>query len=123
MTSHTFGEMLKGLRQKKGMTLRDFCQTFGFDPGNHSRLERGHLPAPQRHDQLERIAEALGLVRDSEEWVELLDRAAASRGQLPPDLMSDSKLLSKLPALFRTLRGCQISPDNLDKLVETIRRS
>jgi hypothetical protein len=54
---------------------------------------------------LEKYAGALGLERGSDDWLKLFDLAAASRGQLPKDLLSDEELLEKLPALFRTLRG------------------
>jgi len=103
--------------------MRDFCLRHGFDPGNYSRLERGLFPPPQREELLERYANAVGLVRGSDDWLEFFDTAAASRGELPPDLMDDDALLKKLPALFRTLRGNQLSPKLLDELIEKIRRA
>jgi transcriptional regulator with XRE-family HTH domain len=119
----TFGQMLKSLRIAQRITLREFCEKNHFDPGNYSRLERGMFPPPQREDLLERYATALGLTRGSEEWLEFFDTAAACRGELPPDLMSDDALLRKLPALFRTLRGNQLSPEMLDELIEKIRKA
>jgi transcriptional regulator with XRE-family HTH domain len=123
MRSNAFGQLLKALRQRSGITMRDFCLRHGFDPGNYSRLERGIFPPPQREELLERYAKAFGLVRGSDDWLEFFDTAAAARGELPPDLMDDDALLRKLPALFRTLRGNRLSPKLMDELIEKIRRA
>jgi len=122
MSANAFGKLLKSLRQKTGKTMREFCLEHGLDPGNYSRLERGLFTPPQREELLEKYATALGLVRGSDEWLEFFDTAAASRGEIPKDLLSDEELLSKLPVLFRTLRGSPVSPDKLDSLIERIRR-
>jgi transcriptional regulator with XRE-family HTH domain len=121
--SNAFGKHLKRLRMAKGQTLREFCQVNGFDPGNYSRLERGLFLPPQKEELLEKYAAALGLRRGSDEWLEFFDLAAASRGEIPKDLLSDEEVVDKLPVLFRTLRGSAMSPDKLDALVEKIRRS
>lgn len=118
-----FGKLLKKLRIEKGLTLREFCQAHGFDPGNYSRLERGLFAPPHKEELLEKYATALGLKRGSDEWLEFFDLAAASRGEIPKDLLSDEELLEKLPALFRTLRGSALSPDDLDRLIEKMRIS
>ncbi len=123
MPAIAFGKLMKSLRQKTGKTMRDFCLENRFDPGNYSRLERGIFPPPQREDLLEKYATALGLVRGSDGWLEFFDVAAASRGELPHDLCGDERLLEKLPVLFRTLRGSRISPEQLDDLIEKIRRA
>jgi len=118
-----FGALLKRLRLKKGLSLREFCLKNGLDPGNHSRLERGMFPPPQDVDRLQKYAEALGIERGSDEWMDLFDTAAAERGEIPADLMSDDEVVDKLPVLFRTMRAKQVSPDQLDELVERVRRS
>jgi transcriptional regulator with XRE-family HTH domain len=122
MSSKAFGQFIKKLRLRKGITLREFCHVNGFDPGNFSRLERGLLPPPQREDLLEKYALALDLQRGSDEWTEFFDQAAAAKGQLPQDLLSDAELLEKLPLLFRTLRGRQVSAEKLDQLMNKVRR-
>jgi transcriptional regulator with XRE-family HTH domain len=121
--STAFGKLLKQLRMGKGLTLREFCQANRLDPGNYSRLERGLFPAPLREDILEKYATAFGLARGSDEWLEFFDVAAASRGEIPKDLLSDEEVVEKLPVLFRTLRGKAITSDVLDDLVNKIRRS
>jgi len=123
MPANAFGKLLKTLRQRTGKTMRDFCLEHGFDPGNYSRLERGIFPPPQKEELIEKYANALRLIRGSDDWLEFFDVAAACRGELPRDLLSDDELLEKLPVLFRTLRGSQVSREKLDELLEKIRRA
>jgi transcriptional regulator with XRE-family HTH domain len=123
MKTSRFGAYLKQLRISTGLTLRAFCLKKGFDPGNYSRLERGLLPPPRSEEKLKEYARALGLKPGSDEWLEFFDRAAAVRGQLPKDLLTDEEVVEKLPLLFRTLRGAPVASDKLDELVEKIRRS
>jgi len=123
MGENAFGLYIKELRLSQGITLRAFCQEHGFDPGNHSRLERGLLPPPQKEEMLLNYAAALGLRPDSDEWMEFYDLAAAARGEIPKDLLSDEELLAKLPVLYRTLRGAQVPADKLDELIDKVRRA
>ena len=118
-----FGALLKHHRLANGKTLREFCLEHDFDPGNYSRLERGLFPPPQSHELLEKYARALGLTPGSDEWLKFFDTAAVERGQIPADLMSDADVVKKLPLLFRTMRAKQVSGDNLDDLIDRIRRS
>ena len=118
----TFGSYFKELRTRKGWSLRRFCETNGYDPGNISRLERGVFLPPESSQKMRDYAKALALKEGTEEWIEFFDRAAAGRGQLPADLQADEKLVGRLPLLFRTLRGRKVTPENLDQLVEMIRR-
>ncbi len=123
MSRATFGEFIKRLRMAKGVTLRTFCQEHGFDPGNYSRLERGVLAPPHKEEKLAEYAEALGIERGSDDWFEFCDLAAVARGQIPKGLMDDKAILDKLPVLFRTIRNSGTDSENLDDLVEKIRRS
>jgi len=122
MSRNTFGAMLKRLRIKRKLTLREFCQQHGFDPGNYSRLERGVFDPPQDRQKLEQYATALGISPGDDDWLEFFDTAAASRGEIPQDLLSDEEVVKKLPVLFRTLRAKPVSPEMLDELVDRIRR-
>ena len=118
-----FGEFLKELRMRGGLSLREFCLNSGLDPGNYSRVERGMFRPPQDRAIVEKYATALGIERGSDEWLQLFDLAAAERGQVPEDIMSDEELVNKLPVLFRTMRATQVSPEKLDEFIEKIRRS
>jgi transcriptional regulator with XRE-family HTH domain len=119
----TFGSWVKALRQARGLTLRAFCEKYGLDPGNLSRLERGIVSPPQSEDKLAEYAAALGLTAGTGDWQEFFDRAAAARGEVPKDLLADEEVVEKLPLLFRTLRGDPLSPDKLDDLIDKVRRS
>ena len=119
-----FGSYFGKLRRERvGMSLRRFAELHGYDAGNLSKLERGKLPPPQSRDKLEAYATALALKPGSDEWLEFFDRAAAARGHIPDDLLDDAEVVGKLPLLFRTLRGDRVAEDNLDRVVDTVRRA
>jgi transcriptional regulator with XRE-family HTH domain len=118
-----FGDFFKKKRIEKGLTLRSFCLINGFDPGNISKLERGLLAPPNSRDKLEEYAKALNLKPGSEDWVEFFDRAAACKGEIPLEIMSDAKLVQKLPLIFRTIRGTKVTDKQLGELAELIRKS
>jgi transcriptional regulator with XRE-family HTH domain len=117
-----FSAMLKKLRLEKGLTLREFCLSNKIDPGNYSKLERGLFPPPESSEKIEQYALALGLKPGSDGWIELFDLAAAERGQIPNDIMSDEEVVARLPVLFRTMRGKPFSSDKLNKLIKKIRK-
>jgi len=118
-----FGNHFKSLRIKKGMTLRNFCQTCGLDAGNMSKLERGMIAPPKSREVLEKYAACLDIKEGSDDWYTFFDLAAVCSGQIPPELMSDEKLVAKLPLIFRTLRGQDVPEDQLEDLAELISRS
>lgn len=119
----SFGEFFKSLRKKRKVTLRDFCLQAQADPANISRMERGAMPPPQDTDILERYAKALGVKSGSDDWYKFFDLAAAGRGIIPKDLLSDQEVVKILPAFFRTLRGQKPTEEEMKKLIEKIRKS
>ena len=118
-----FGQFFKEMRLKTGLSLRQFCLDHGLDPGNISKLERGLASPPQSKEKLEEYARYLGIVKDTDDWYNFFDYAAASTGRIPPDVMSDEELVKKLPVVFRTLRGQKLPVEKLKQLAELIRRS
>lgn len=116
-----FGETVKRLRLERKQTLRQFCFEFGHDPSNWSKIERGVNPPPRDETTLARWAADLGLKGGTSDWEDFMDRASVSRGQIPKDIMSDEKLVEKLPVFFRTVRGAELDNETLDSLIETIR--
>jgi hypothetical protein len=115
-----FGSFIKQLRLNRKVTLREHCLKHRFDPGNYSRMERGWLPPPATQTLLGKYAKALGVKDNPEIWQELIDKAAACRGELPYDLIEPA-IIEKLPVIFCGLRRA-ISQDKLDWLVEQIRK-
>ena len=120
MPYKTFGEAFKARRLALQMSLRQFCQTNGFEPGNISKLERGLLPPP-KGDRLREYAGALGLEEGSDPWHEFCDLAAAAKGEFPED-HRDEELLAQLPALFRTMRGDPPSDEQLAHIVTLLKK-
>lgn len=99
----TFGSYVKDLRQKCGLSLREFCRLTEIDPSNWSKVERGLLPPPRSQGQIRDIASVLALPRESEEYKTLLDLAAISH--MPEELMVDKKIAQALPVFFRAMRA------------------
>jgi transcriptional regulator with XRE-family HTH domain len=116
-----FGNYFKSKRLELGLTLRKFCQMYDLDPGNISKLERGRLQPPQNEEKLAEYAAMLKLKPGSDDWQKFHDLAAAEAGRIPPDLLADEEVLAKLPVLFRTLRGQQVSDEELDALIDMIK--
>lgn len=121
-TKLTFGEFFKEKRIGLKKTLRQFCIDNKLDPGNISRLERGAMAPPQDAGILGRYAKALGIEKGTDAWYAFFDLAAADRGIIPQDLMSDQEVVKMLPAFFRTLRGQKPTEEEMKKLVEKIRK-
>ena len=94
-----------------------------MDPGNASRIERGQVPPPESAEILNRIAGALQIAPASTEYENLIDAAAAAKGLVPHDLLSDSEVAARLPILFRTLRSKPLSDEQFEKLIESIRKA
>ncbi len=116
-----FGSFFKEMRLKGDYGLREFCQKYGLDAGNISKVERGLLPPPASN--LEKYAAYLGIKKGSEDWFEFFDLAASEAGKIPPDIMSDAELVKKLPLFFRTMRGQKVPEEKLDELIEIIRKA
>ncbi len=117
-----FGQFFKEKRTALNLTLREFCRKNGLDPGNVSKIERGILPPPQGEDQRTKYAEALGIQKGSDDWLKFFDYAAADVGRVPDDFQNDERLLAKLPLLFRTARGADLSDEELKRLIEELKK-
>jgi transcriptional regulator with XRE-family HTH domain len=118
-----FGEFFRATRAKHGLSLREFCLSNKLDAGNISRLERGVMTPPESRDKLEQYAAALKIKKGSDDWYSFFDLAAAERGKIPDDVLSDEEVVEQLPVLFRTLRGQRVDSKALDDLVDRIRKA
>jgi len=117
-----FGKFIKSQRLKKDIGLREFCRLLSVDASNWSKIERGILQPPQDETKLEQIAKILGIDRESEKFIELKDMADIDSGIIPKDILSDKEVLNSLPMFFRTVRSDKPTPEELEKLIETIRK-
>ena len=117
-----FGEFIKKRRIEKGLGLREFCKQIEMDASNWSKVERGVLSPPQDDEKLRNIAQALGIKFGSNEWKEMKDLANIDAGIIPADILSDRQVLDSLPMFFRTIRSEKPTPEELDKLINIIRK-
>ena len=123
MAAKLFGELFKELRLHQGVTLREYCRLSHQDPAYISRLERGKVPPPNDEEKLIVLAISLGIERDSEEWRHFFSTAMVSAGRIPADIMSDEEALKHVPIFLRTLKGEKLSAEQLDDLIEVIKRA
>ena len=114
--TQNFGDYFRSKRISLGLTLRTFCERFGYDPGNISRLERNILPPTLDDEKLSGYAIALQIKRDSQEWVLFHDLAYTAKNSIPKDLRSDNP--NFLPAFFRTVRNKKMDKQKLQELIK-----
>jgi transcriptional regulator with XRE-family HTH domain len=117
-----FGKFIKDRRIKKGLTLRAFCKLIEVDASNWSKIERGLMAPPKSDYKLKNIAEILEIPLGSDLWFEMKDRAELDIGNIPKDIRTDKELIGHLPMFFRTIRSEKPSAEDLDNLIEMIRK-
>jgi transcriptional regulator with XRE-family HTH domain len=117
-----FGDFIKKRRIDKGLGLREFCKQIETDASNWSKVERGVLSPPQDEEKLRNIAQLLDIEFGSGEWKEMKDLANIDAGIIPADILSDKQVLDSLPMFFRTIRSEKPTPEELDKLINIIRK-
>ena len=116
----TFGEFFRQKRVSLRFTLRSFCERYDYDPGNISRLERDILSPSVDQQKLEGYATALKIKRDSEDWTTFFDLAHTAKGKIPDDIRNDPKVLSILPAFYRTAIGEKLDKKKIDQLIKLL---
>jgi|SRR5882672_6603457 len=117
-----FGEFVKQIREPQRLGLREFCLEHGHDPSNWSKFEREILQPPCDEEILRTRAKQLGFKQGSEDWLKFFDYAAVDSGRIPDYVLKDEKLVAQLPVFFRTLSGQKPSREDLENLVELIRK-
>ena len=118
----SFGQTLKELRIKKGLTLRNTCRILSYDPSNWSKVERGKMSPPSDEKTLRKWAKALGVSREKD-IREFIDKANLVQGIIPQDILSQNNAVDFLPAFFRTLRNKKPTKKEIDQLVKLIRKT
>ncbi|MFH1175499.1 MAG: helix-turn-helix transcriptional regulator [bacterium] len=118
-----FGENLKNARIACGFSLRDICKKTNYDASNWSKIERGIISPPSDEKVLSKWAQVLGLEKGSFNHQQFIDEAQISQGIIPNDILSGREAINYLPAVFRTLRNEKPTKQEIDKLIEIIRRS
>ncbi len=121
MVKVNFGTFFKDKRIQLGKTLRQFCLEHDLDPGNISKIERSKLSPPTSEEKLREWASYLNITVGSKEWETFKDLASVSAGRIPKDL--EKEVVAKLPMFFRVLRGKKFSKEELNKLIDKIKKS
>lgn len=112
-----FGVFFRSRRVSLGFTLRSFCERFGYDPGNISRLERNILTPSVDENILKGYAKALQINEGTSEWVSFFDLAHLAKGTIPIDIRNNQQMMSILPAFYRTVRGKRLGKEKIKELV------
>ncbi|NQT49856.1 transcriptional regulator [Candidatus Kuenenbacteria bacterium] len=118
-----FGNLLKELRIKKQLSLRETCKLTGYDPSNWSKIERGILSPPSDERILRKWAEVLGIDVRTNILQDFVDGAKVAQGIIPQDILSRESAVECLPAFFRTLRNKKPTKKEIDRLLELINKS
>ncbi len=121
MNLKTFGKQLNILRIEKEYSLRDVCKLVNYDPSNWSKIERGLIAPPSDINVLRNWARILG-IKDEKEIVGFIDNANVAQGIIPEDILAGN-MVEHLPAFFRTIRNKKINKDEIDQLIDLLRRS
>lgn len=121
--TQNFGAFFRSKRIALGLTLRTFCERFGFDPGNISRLERNILSPSLDDEKLAGYAMALQVKRDTEDWVKFHDLAHIAKGQVPKDIRDNPELIKFLPAFYRSARGEKLTKEKIEKLIDLLNQA
>ena len=122
MPESAFGSYLRQKRLDRKLTLRFFCERYGFDSAYISRLENNKLKPPAT-DKLASIAKAIGLEKNSSEWTKFFDLAHLARNQFPADIKVEAAAaISLLPMFLRTKDGSKVSKKKVEKLIEFLEK-
>lgn len=116
-TNQNFGVFFRSHRVILGFTLRSFCERFGYDPGNISRLERNILTPSVDENILKGYAKALQIPEGSSDWVTFFDLAHVAKGTIPIDIRNNEQMMTVMPAFYRTLRGEKLGKEKINKLI------
>lgn len=115
-----FGSFIKETRLNHGLSLRAFAKMIGEDASNWSKIERGFNNPPKSKEKLKRIEEVLHL--NEEEVANMEDLAKAEIGEIPDYIRSDSDVMELLPAFFRTVENVKPTKEELQGLIDSLRR-
>src|SRR5260370_15535971 len=108
-----FGTVVKELRARQRLGLREFCLEHGHDPSNWSKIEREVLTPPRDEDTLRTWAKQLGLKQRSDAWLKFFDNAAVHSERIPDYILRYENFDAQLSVFFLTISGLTPSRDTL----------
>ena len=118
-----FGQFIKECRLAIDLSLRKFCELAELDPSNWSKVERDMMPLSLDNEKLTQIAEdILHIERSSASWVRFFDLASIAKKKIPDYVYSNEEVINALPIFFRTASKDRPTEEELNKLIELIKR-
>jgi transcriptional regulator with XRE-family HTH domain len=116
-----FGEAMRDLRRRKGVSQKDMARAIGVSPAYLSALEHGHKGMPS-FDFLQRVAGYFNIIWDEAEALFALARASDPKVELdtsgmPPEYTAfANRLASRIRGLRKEdLEKLDAFLDNLEK--------
>lgn len=116
-----FGNLLNKLRTENNLSIREVCKLVGYDPSNWSKIERGLMSPPSEEKTLKLWAKILKI--KGNEIQEFMDDASIAQGIIPDDILNKTDMLELMPAFFRAVRKRRPSREEIDHLVDLIKRA
>lgn len=118
-----FGDFFRQKRLSLELTLRSFCERYGFDPAYISRLENNVIKPPREEGKLQALAISLQLKKETEEWVTFFDLAYTANEEIAKDIKKAiPDLNSLLPAFLRTSDNKKISKEKSKELIDFLQK-
>jgi transcriptional regulator with XRE-family HTH domain len=116
-----FGEWLSAKRDQAGIGLRRFALQIGDSPSNVCNIENGNRKPWQNEPMLRKVAAALGIRENSDDW-DTLFRSAVRADQAPPDLVRYMQI-PLMPVLLRTVGEYQLGEEDVRRLLTYVKRT
>jgi transcriptional regulator with XRE-family HTH domain len=116
-----FGEILKSLRIKNDLSIREACKLTNYDPSNWSKIERGLISPPGDEKVLSGWGKLFKVKKDY--LRQFIDEAQVAQGIIPDDILQKQEMVQLMPAFFRTLRNKKPSKEEIDNLINLIKNS
>ena len=111
-----YGEMLRSMRIKKEVTLRELSAKSGVDVAYISRVERETIKPPQNEEILDSLNVALEL--DEKMSAEMKIQAAIDNKMIPDDIVA----IKGIPLFIKTVARKRLSERQLRKIIDFINK-
>ena len=113
-----FGDLLKQLRKRAGMTQGDLAAALGYSIALISSLEKAQR-RPDLQAVTERFIPALGLQDDPASAAHLIEQAALVRGERPPAAVTLQRTIQVAVQEERTVKGSHLPAPPTDLIGRT----
>lgn len=110
--------MIRDIRVKKEMSLRDLALNSDIDVAYLSRVERETINPPQSEELIDAISLALEL--SGELAQKLKDQAFLDNEKYPPDIAQNLQQVEGFPLFLRTVSNKKIDAEKLKELTDFI---